>query len=366
MKRLRNIIMLLAGVAGIHPPVPAAPPAEAPSAHELAGLWQARRRFGPDIRGPLVIFQHAGRWQAEIAGRQAPATVAGDTVTLQLPQDQGAFRGKLTSQRGHIVGHWIQPATAANGTRYATPVTLVGNGRDLWRGDVQPLAEELTCYLVLKPREDGSVGAFLRNPERNFGIFLGLDRLERQGSSVKLLGKKRSAAQGASVVAAGVYHDDVLSIWMPDQGGTFDFQRVKAGQANDFYPRGHPTVPYHYTPPPPGPEGWPTASLEDVGIARDGIERFVQRIIDTPIDSIHAPETHGVLIARHGKLVLEEYFHGEHRDKLHDTRSAAKSLTATLVGAAIRAGAPLDTSTPVYRVMNGGTFPADLEPRKRP
>jgi CubicO group peptidase (beta-lactamase class C family) len=63
--------------------------------------------------------------------------------------------------------------------------------------------------------------------------------------------------------------------------------------------------------------------------------------------------------------VLEEYFHGEHRDRLHDTRSAAKSVTSVLVGAAIEAGATVALSTPVYRAMNGGTYPPDLEPRKR-
>jgi CubicO group peptidase (beta-lactamase class C family) len=95
------------------------------------------------------------------------------------------------------------------------------------------------------------------------------------------------------------------------------------------------------------------------------MERFIQTIVDTPIDSKDAPEIHGVLVARHGKLVLEEYFHGQHRDQLHDTRSAAKSLTATVIGAAMQAGAPLTLATPVYPVMNGGTFPAGLEPRKK-
>lgn len=83
------------------------------------------------------------------------------------------------------------------------------------------------------------------------------------------------------------------------------------------------------------------------------------------MESVHTPQVHGVLIARHGTLVLEEYFHGEHRDKLHDTRSAAKSLTATIVGAVIQAGGPLKLSTPVYEIMNGGAFPADVDPRKR-
>jgi len=92
---------------------------------------------------------------------------------------------------------------------------------------------------------------------------------------------------------------------------------------------------------------------------------MVQRIINTPMESVHNQQIDGVLIARHGKLVLEEYFHGEHRDKAHETRSASKSMTATLIGAAMYAGAPLTLSTPVYQIMNGGVFPASLDPMKR-
>jgi len=95
------------------------------------------------------------------------------------------------------------------------------------------------------------------------------------------------------------------------------------------------------------------------------MENLIQRIIDTPMDSPDAPQFHALLIARHGKLVLEEYFHGEHRDKLHDTRSATKSLTSLVVGAAIEAGVPLKLSSPVYQVMNGGAFPPDVDPMKR-
>lgn len=156
-----------------------------------------------------------------------------------------------------------------------------------------------------------------------------------------------------------------MAIYFPNRGGTFDFRRVTPNEVSDFYPRGRPSVPYVYAPPPAFDDGWSTSSLEDVGISRDSIEKFIRVIINTPIDSISTPEIHGVLIARHGKLVLEEYFHGENREKPHDTRSAAKSLTATLIGAAINAGVPLKVSSPVYQVMNGGTFPPDLEPRKR-
>ena len=40
-------------------------------------------------------------------------------------------------------------------------------------------------------------------------------------------------------------------------------------------------------------------------------------------------------------------------------------MTATLVGAAMYAGAPLTLSTPVYQITNGGVFPASLDPMKR-
>jgi CubicO group peptidase (beta-lactamase class C family) len=251
-----------------------------------------------------------------------------------------------------------------SGTPYASPVTLGRCGQERWCGDVSPLEETMTLYLHVKPRADGSIGAFLRNPEVNVGRFIDVDHLEREGNSVRLVAKNSGDKKGRAL-AEGVYREGTIAISLPSVGGTFDFQRVKPDAASDFYPRGRPTASHVYTAPPELDDGWPTAALEDVGLSREAVSRFIQMIIDTPIDSIHASEIHGVLIARHGKLALEEYFHGEHRDKPHDTRSAAKSLTSTLVGAAIRAGVPLETSTPVYRVMNHGAFPSDLEPRKR-
>jgi CubicO group peptidase (beta-lactamase class C family) len=333
-------------------------------ARELAGLWEAKRHFGPEVRGTLAVEQGAGAWRAEIAGRSAPVKVADDLITFELGDGKGSFRGRLAARRTAIIGHWTQPATIAGGTRYASPVVLTPAGRDLWRGEIRPLDDEMMLYLMVQVRDDGSAGASLRNPERNAGRFLGVDRVERTGSAIRLLGQQQGGANGR-LVAEGVYRDGTLSIAFPTLGGTFDFRRVKVDGPSDFYPRGRPTAAYVYTPPRPGDDGWPTASLADVRLAPDAVHRFVQRLIDTPIDSVGASEIHGVLIARHGKLVLEEYFHGEHRDKPHDTRSASKSLTSILVGAAIHRSVPLDVSTPVYKVMNGGAFPPSLEPRKR-
>jgi CubicO group peptidase (beta-lactamase class C family) len=336
------------------------------SARELAGLWEAKQRFGPDIRGSLLLKQTGGEWQAEIAGRVAAVKLTGEAVTFELPDGKGSFQGKFDARRAKIAGHWIQPATVSNGTSYASPLTLIKDRQNVWRGDVAPLDDAITFYLMIKARDDGSVGAFLKNPERNLGRQIRIDHLERVGASIKLFAAD-SASEKGRVLAEGKYDADgeILSVYFPMRGISFDFNRVAVNGASDFYPRGRPTVSYTYAPPLSFDDGWQTASLEDVGISREGIQKFIQMIIETPIDSVSSQEVHGVLIARHGKLVLEEYFHGEHREKPHDTRSAAKSLTATLFGASIKAGIPVDVSSPVYRVMNGGEFPPGIEPGKK-
>ena len=335
------------------------------SALELVGLWEAKLRFGPEIRGTLIVRQAANQWLAEIAGRTVTAKLEGDAISFVMPDGQSRFLGRFLSQRSKIVGHWIQPSTPELGP-VASPVILARNGAT-WLGMVTPMDSAMTFYLLVRERQDGLVGAFLKNPERNVGAYqYPVDHLEREGDSVKAF----SAAKGDEkprLLAQGKYDSELetLSMYFGNRGGSFDFRRVATSDTSDFYPRGRAGEPYIYAPPPAQDDGWPTAAVEDVGISRAGLEKFVRMIIDTPMDSVHAPEVHGVLIARHGKLVFEEYFHGEGREKAHDTRSASKSLTATLIGAAITSGVPLKVSSPVYEVMNDGKFPAGLDQRKR-
>jgi CubicO group peptidase (beta-lactamase class C family) len=93
------------------------------------------------------------------------------------------------------------------------------------------------------------------------------------------------------------------------------------------------------------------------------IQRLVEREVDRPATTVHDPYLHGLLIARHGKLVFEDYFYGYDRATPHDTRSASKSITAALVGAAIESGAELSLSDSVYEAVYGG-IAEGLDPRK--
>jgi CubicO group peptidase (beta-lactamase class C family) len=338
--------------------------ATAASADDLPGLWKAKKRFGPDARGTLVLRRSGGGWTADMVGRIVPVGTANGELTFTLPDNGGTFRGKLDGE-GVIRGHWLRPGTALYWKATpvsASPVVLKPDGPNRWRGNVDPSGDTFTFYLLLQPQADGTLHALLRNPELDLGTQQGVERLTRDGNALKLIGKRGGKEQE---VASGTYDPDgkTITLVFPSRGGSYDF--VRDGDDSAFYPRGKHPGRYAYRPPLARDDGWPVGTLDAANIDRAAMEKFVQGILDMPMDSPDAPQVHGLLIARHGKLVLEEYFHDEHRDKLHNTRSASKSLTAMVVGAAMHAGVPLKLSSPVYQVMNGGAFPPDLEPQKR-
>jgi CubicO group peptidase (beta-lactamase class C family) len=328
------------------------------SAPNLTGLWAAKARFGPDIRGPLTLFRSGGTWRADIAGFSLPARFGGREVAFELLDGRGSFRGRMN--QSNISGHWIGPRTQTSGLSYATPVTLKASGPNRWRGEVIPLDDAFTFYLPVTGGRNGTYSAFLRNPERNLGWFIPVSRMAVKDSLVTLIGRRGNQADAP--LAEGRYDGRVLRV--PLRGTSFDFSRVDQQSWSPFYPRGKPGQRYRYAAPLELDDGWPVAAVEDVGISRDGIERFVQMLIDQSMDSLSSSQIHSLLIARHGKLVLEEYFHGFHRDQPHDTRSASKSWVAVLLGAAMQAGVPIRLNTPVYQTMLG-SLPPDLDPRKR-
>ena len=326
---------------------------------DFVGLWEAKRHFGPEVRGTLVLVPREGGLVADIGGYSVPVKVNGRDHAFELPGNLGSFRGRVSPSGQEIFGFWTQPPSAISGI-FGSQVTL-RRDRDTWRGEVTPLELPFTYYLPVTRAADGTLATYVRNPERNQGVFTPVSRLDVQGERVRLLGKGRN--QQETTFFEGRVGEGRFSVGFGGRG-IYEFTKVTDESASPFYPRGRNPAPYRYSRPLERDDGWPTATLEEVGIARAPIEAFVQRIIDTPMANVSTSQIHSVLIARHGKLVLEEYFHGHHRDRPHDTRSAAKSLLAALVGASMQAGIPIRESTPVYETMLG-RLPADLDPRKR-
>jgi len=181
----------------------------AAQAPDLTGLWGATLRFGPDIRGPLIIYRTADGWRADIAGFTVPAQVDEHSlrsgVRFELPDGKGSFRN----------GHWIQGGTA-------TPVTLVADGPNRWRATIAPLENRLTFYLPITRQPDGTLRTYLRNPERNQGWFIRARRIEVNGSDVRLIGPRGRGPD--TTLVQGRYEDGVISL--PLRGGTYDFTKI--------------------------------------------------------------------------------------------------------------------------------------------
>ena len=91
---------------------------------------------------------------------------------------------------------------------------------------------------------------------------------------------------------------------------------------------------YQYIVPEMIGDGWETASLAEVGIDQQGIEDFINYLID---NSTYL-KVHGFLLVKEGKLVVEEYFSGYSRLIKHEVRSASKSFRSALIGIAIANG----------------------------
>jgi CubicO group peptidase (beta-lactamase class C family) len=329
----------------------------------LRGLWEATRHFPASVAGPLILLPEDGQLVADIAGYRVPVAVNGARVSFALPAGLGKFRGQRSAGGEEISGFWLQPPIPSSGRSYMSNVTLRAAKGGSWSGAVRPLDDSATYFLPITVAPDGTASTYLREPEANQGIYANVSRVTGNSTGIELWGSRRGQ-KTEEVLFKGLYHDGALTF--PDFADqlSYDFSKVKDESASVFYPRGQTPMPYHYSGPLARDDGWAVARLSDVGISQSAIEKFIQKLIDAPMESIHTPQIHAILIARHGKLVLEEYFHGYDRDRPHDTRSAAKSWTATLIGAAIQSGVPIKLSTPVYATMLGHQ-PPDLDPRKK-
>jgi CubicO group peptidase (beta-lactamase class C family) len=314
-----------------------------------------------------LIIRREGTSYADMIGRKLPVRSEGRELVFDLPGNEGTFRGRLENK--FILGHWFRPGTAVNGYGLkvpvsASPVVLKPDGPYRWSGIVDPAQDEFTIYLIAEKRPDGSIGVLMRNPERDYGNQLGATRLVREGNVVKLMGRRARETEDR-VLSTGTFdpENEIITLYFLNRGLSYDFMRDS--EASDVYPRGKNPGRYAYNPPLSLNDGWRTSTLDEVGIDRSDIERVIQTIIDRPESAADTPQLHGILVARHGKLVLEEYFHGEHRDSLHNTRSASKSVSATVVGAAIEAGAPLKLSTPVYQLMKDAVSTANIDTQRQ-
>jgi CubicO group peptidase (beta-lactamase class C family) len=325
------VLIMLTCLAAAEGPTSASPDV-------LLGIWGSEQTLGPAAHGELVLEAHGSEWRAAIGGIAALAQRHGNAITFTLPDGKGEFRGHVNTGSRSIDGHWIQPPNLGNSTGYASPVHLLPEGKSRWRGEVTPLAERVSFYISVQQSADGSLTAFIRNPESNL-FRRRLYQVKLQNQAVEFSSKGQ--------MLAGKYDPktDRLSLAVLEGLPPVEFTRRSRDNAVGLYPR-RQAKGFVYHPPAAGNDGWATASLAAAGLDEKPLAELVQKILqadpaDNPIN------VQSLLIARHGKLVFEEYFYGFDKDRPHDTRSAGKTLAPVLLGIARDHGASVGPATPL-------------------
>lgn len=116
-----------------------------------------------------------------------------------------------------------------------------------------------------------------------------------------------------------------------------------------------PSLAVDYHAPVAHDDGWAVAAAHAEQVDTTPLAALETKLADGTYKNITS-----ILIARDGKLVYEAYFNGSDAEHLNDVRSASKSVTALLVGAAIDRNLIPNTQAKVY-----GYFP-DKQPIQHP
>ncbi|HEY5087938.1 MAG TPA: serine hydrolase, partial [Gemmatimonadaceae bacterium] len=111
-------------------------------------------------------------------------------------------------------------------------------------------------------------------------------------------------------------------------------------------------------------DGWQTARASEVGLDEEKLAEFVRAIEATDPVAPRAPAIHSLLVARHGKLVLEEYFAGYDATRVHDLRSASKTFTSVMLGVAMHQKNVISPATRIYSIFPNTEKLVAADPRR--
>ena len=164
------------------------------------------RRGGGSGRTAAARWSSNGRgpaYTADMMGRILPVRVEQGELSFDLPDGQGTFRGKPQAGGDRSASGSLRAEGHGRGTRRRCS-TDPGWPEPMERRPVAPFDDVFTFHLMVQKRADGSLGALLRNPERDCGAQIGAERLARDGTVVKLMGKRRAETEEREL-ATGAY-----------------------------------------------------------------------------------------------------------------------------------------------------------------
>lgn len=234
----------------------------------------------------------------------------------------------------------VYPLQSSQEAKVGTPSVLVG----LWQGFMDFCGRQVRVEIEISQNPDGELS--------------GLVDLRDSATldvpvQVKLVGDTVKVTTRSGPLFEGILRPDFQAIQGELFAGTTDsWHKLILEKNNEAFrvfavPRltdiGTAQLDYVYQRPLAVEDGWSVSSLSAENIDETKIGRLVESFLR---EEQGRPEA--ILIARNGKLVLEEYFYGSSRDRLHPIQSVTKSVMSLLFGIALDRGYLGDLDEPVY------------------
>jgi CubicO group peptidase (beta-lactamase class C family) len=336
---------------------------EAENDSDLVGLWRGEISRTAALSGEITIDGSKSDWSISISGQTFPLQSNNDEISSAWFSNAGQFRGRLVGSTA-ISAFWIQARNDIDRNEYATPIELKEVRSKVWHGTLQPLGTRLTLWMSIQRASDKGLHAVIRNPELNL-FRRSVYRVDQKGDSVTFVNTNNAEDHFQGKLSRyTVPESRVIEITRPLPGlsAAIVFWSKSIGESVGFVARVQGRDRFIYSKPRVNDDGWTTASLSSVSLDEKPIAELIGKICHAdPIDNQFA--IHSLLVARHGKLVLEEYFYG-FKGEPHTMRSASKTFAPLLIGIAREKGAKIDINTQVLSQFPEYKEFANLEPRK--
>jgi len=325
---------------------------------QLLGVWRGDLDAQGLLSVRLTITETSpGQYLATVAGASSteedvPVSLSSGRLRFQSAVFPVAFEGERSSGGQAIEGFVYYGSAVAH-----TQLRVVeGQAAPTWETTWSLLgvpAESFPFDIYIVREDDGNTYGYFFFSDPRLPSLYGYGLECRDGAIA--VGEKNL---GLWLEGRFDRDPDVLDLTVTGLGGSLpmSFHRLPDELApespwdTDVPPRGVADARYEERAPTELNDGWATATPSSEGLDVEHIRDLVEAIVDQEMTL-----THSVLVARRGRLVVEEYFYGFDRTTWHDMRSASKTVTSALVGLAIDRGeipsveTPALTFFPTYR-----------------
>jgi len=351
---------VLAGVAFAAAVFAEDPPAEG-DVEPLIGYWSMEQEFPAPLGGFLEVSRKGNAWRASIGKAAAKYTGPADSIRFDFDGYHSSFRGWFEDETHGLQGFWLRPSgetslrrnPAGSGQPFATRVShLEGSRKNSSAFLVGGLDDRFTLYLkIFRDAESGFVLAAFRNPELNSRGDASRYRVTREGDVLRFWVPKDDGGFEMLKQAEFRQGPDRLEIFWSNLGRTVSLLRRRPEEIPNYFPRPPGDKPYIYAQPVPMYDPWPIARASEVGMDESALQDIVRGIAASDPAERRPSLIHSLLVARKGKLVLDEYFFGYNSQTAHDMRSAGKTLASVMLGAAMKDGIAISPETKIYELL---------------